>query len=110
MTLFPAVVYAELIDLTNKLGDVINWKQFGINIGLSSTTIQIIEADYRRVEEYRLHLFLAWAKLEKPTWNKVVLALFNMGMKELAKTLGAQYGNSSKLNMGCHKCLWALAW
>ena len=85
-------MYAELKDLTTKLEDVINWQQFGLNIGIRPSKIQIIEEDYRRVDACKLHLFLEWTKKERPTWNKVIQALVNMQMEDLAKTLGAQYG------------------
>ena len=85
-------MHAELKDLTTKLEDVINWQQFGLNIGIRPSKIQIIEEDYRRVDACKLHLFLEWTKKERPTWNKVIQALVDMQMEDLAKTLGAQYG------------------
>lgn len=78
------------------LGDIIDalrrhkfqstkWKQLGLGLGLNINTLEVVEADNNRTDEYLCAMFSAWLRLDydyegkgMPSWDKLAYALKNI--------------------------------
>ena len=77
--------------LESELKTVVNWFQLGIQLEIPPDILKAIRSDRRDTAECRLELFMKWKDRERPTWQKVVKALSNIGLNRLAKDISEKY-------------------
>ena len=72
----------HLAVVKRELGDFAQWKGLGLNLGISPSSLEVIEEDYSRASE-RLHeVLLRWLrrnynldKYKPPSWRQLVDAV-----------------------------------
>ena len=79
-------------DLIQELEEVTEWDYLGICLKLPEHTLKTIRKDNRKTENRKREVLMEWAKMEVPTWGRVVHALLEMGMEVLAKRIAKKYG------------------
>ena len=52
----------DLVAVKRELGDFAQWKQLGLNLGLSPSRLEVIEEDYTHVNERLDAVLLQWLK------------------------------------------------
>ena len=72
----------HLADVKCELGPFARWKLLGLNLGISSNSLEVIENDYRRTDDQLEAALLQWLKrnydLDKyglPSWRRLVEAV-----------------------------------
>lgn len=83
---------AELADLVSELQDVIDWKPFGLYLGIEISKLAAIEIDRQNIADCRFQLLSEWQKQVTPTWSAVIKALMEIGMGNLASKLAQKHG------------------
>ena len=79
--------------LLNDLARVWRWYPLGIGLGIPDEDLRMIECDYQRTEDRRLHTLRTWLKIdEEPSWSKVVRVLVNINERRVARTIAEKYG------------------
>ena len=81
--MFCALCVAEhLVDVKSELGQFVKWKTLGLNLGLSSASLEVIEEDYRFTNERLEAVLLRWLrkcynlhKYGSPTWSQLAEAV-----------------------------------
>ena len=81
-----------MTDLLNELQGVTDWFTLGVWLDIPTPLLKAIRKDYTDTDQCRLEMLIAWSKQEVPTWPRVVCALGEMGMTELAIALAEKYG------------------
>ena len=75
------------------LAYVWRWYPLGIQLGLPDADLKMIENDYHRTEERKLHSISKWMDIdEQPSWSKVVRALVAINERHVARTIAEKYG------------------
>ena len=92
LTVSKAEVICQLL-----LGLAKRWQDIGVKVGLSSSEVHMMEADYKdkTPEECLSHVISHWLSkedVEVITWEKVVGLLKAMGEEEQAKILAEEKG------------------
>ena len=72
----------HLVEVKHELGPFARWKEFGLHLGLSAESLEVIENDYRRTNDQLEVVLLQWLKrnydLEKyglPSWGRLAEAV-----------------------------------
>ena len=82
--MFCAFCVAEqhLDDVKKELGYFAHWKNLGLNLGLSPSSLEEIDVDYMRVNEKLEAVLLRWLRKEynlgrygPPTWKQLAEAV-----------------------------------
>ena len=81
-----------ITDLLTELQGVTDWFTLGVWLDVPTPLLKAIRKDYTDTDQCRLEMLIAWSKQEVPTWPRVVCALGEMGMIELAIALAEKYG------------------
>ena len=79
-------------DLHSELQEVTDWFTLGVYLDVPTPLLVAIRNDYTDTDQCRVEMLIAWSKQEMPTWPRVVHALGEMGMTELAIALAEKYG------------------
>ena len=79
-------------DLLTELQGVTDWFTLGVWLDVPTPLLVAIRKDHTDTDQCRLEMLSAWSKQEVPTWPRVVYALGEMGMTELAIALAKKYG------------------
>ena len=77
----------------SELQDVIDWKTFGLHLGIRMPKLESIKADYQTLTERRIEMLKEWQKNVTPTWSAVVQALAAIEMRQLASDLAQKHGS-----------------
>ena len=85
----------KLKDLVNELKDVIDWFTFGYYLGLGTGTLQTVRRDRGDVDSCRREMLSLWMREHEPTWYKVVAALVEMKLYNLAVKIASKYSKST---------------
>ena len=95
-TLIPFVyTYADvsLKLLLKDLEYVWRWYPLGIQLGVPDAHLKMIESDFKRTEDMKLHSLSEWMKIdEQPSWSKVVRALVAINERHAARNITDKYG------------------
>ena len=83
----------ELVELVSELQDVIDWRTFGLHLGIRMPKLESIKADYQTLTERRIEMLNEWQKNVTPTWSAVVQALAAIEMRQLASDLAQKHGS-----------------
>ena len=84
MVLFCAFCIAteHLVDVKRELDDFAQWRDLGLNLGLSSSFLEVIEEDYPRANERLEAVLRRWLKKNynlqqhgSPSWSRLVRAV-----------------------------------
>jgi len=87
----------KLKDLVNELKDVVDWFTFGYYLGLGTAALQTVKRDRGDVDSCRREMLSVWMREYEPTWYKVVAALVEMKMYNLAVTIASKYSKFTHL-------------
>ena len=79
-------------DLLGELQKVTDWFTLGVWLGVPTPLLKAISKDYTDTNRCILEMLITWSKQEVLTWPRVVYALGEMGMTELALALAEKYG------------------
>ena len=83
----------SLKSLQNDLTLVWRWYPLGIQLGVPDADLRMIESDYHRTEERKLHSLSKWMDIdEHPSWSKVVRALVAINERHVARNIAEKYG------------------
>lgn len=78
----------------NHVGVTAEWRQLGVELGVSVTTLDEVEYDHRHegIREVRSKMFEAWLK-DGPslTWRTLIRAMEKIGLAEKAATVVAEH-------------------
>ena len=77
----------------SELQDVIDWRTFGLHLGIRMPKLESIKADYQTLTERRIEMLNEWQKNVTPTWSAVVQALAAIEMRQLASDLAQKHGS-----------------
>ena len=95
----PACETIELYDLQEELGSVVEWFVLGTALRVPYEDLQMLYRDYPySTRERLLHMLVLWKNLEEPTWEKLVQALKQANMPQLAAKIASKHGKVH------HKC------
>ena len=78
-------------DLLTDLQEVTDWFTLGVWLDVPTPLLVAIRNDYTDTDQCKLEMLITWSKQEVPTWPRVVYALGEMGMTELAIALAEKY-------------------
>ena len=79
--------------LLKDLEYVWRWYPLGIQLGVPDPDLKMIENDYKRTEDKKLHSLSKWVDIdEQPSWSKVVRALVAINERHVARTIAEKYG------------------
>ena len=79
--------------LQNDLVYVWRWYPLGLQLGVPDADLKMIESDYKRTEDMKLHSLSKWMDIdEQPSWSKVVRALVAINERHVARTIAEKYG------------------
>ena len=95
LLLFNACLFhsvPKLVELVSELQDVIDWRTFGLHLGIRMPKLESIKVDYQTLAECRVEMLSEWQKNVTPTWSAVVQALAAVDMRHLASDLAQKYG------------------
>ena len=81
----------------NHVGVTAEWRQLGVELGVSTVTLDEVEYDHHRegIRELRSRMFEAWLKEGDPpqvTWQALIRALEKIGLADKAKALVVEHG------------------
>lgn len=81
----------------NHVGVTAEWRQLGMELGVSTVTLDEVEYDHHRegIRELRSRMFEAWLKEGDPpqvTWLTLIRALEKIGLADKAAALVAEHG------------------
>ena len=95
-TLFPM----EINSVLHLLERVVNLYTFGINLDMSTSILDALEADFPTVERRRRELVRVWltSSQDPPCWWHLVQALRAVKESELAEQLMSEHGKSDSKN------------
>ena len=96
LLLFNACLFhsvPKLVELVSELQDVIDWRTFGLHLGIRMPKLESIKADYQTLAERRTEMLNEWQKNVTPTWSAVVQALPAIEMRQLASDLAQKHGS-----------------
>ena len=83
----------SLKSLQNDLLYVWRWYPLGLQLGVPEADLKMIERDYQRTEERKLHSLSKWLNIdEHPSWSKLVRALVAINESHVARTIAEKYG------------------
>ena len=86
-----------MTDLLTELRGVTDWFTLGVWLDVPTPLLKAIRNDHTGdTNQCKLQMLIAWSKQEVPTWPRVVYALGEMGMPELAIALAEKYGRILK--------------
>ena len=70
------------MDVKHQLGHFAQWKELGLNLGLSPSSLEVIEEDYGRANERLEAVLLLWLrrnynldKFKPPSWSQLADAV-----------------------------------
>ena len=79
--------------LLNDLVYVWRWYPLGLQLGVPDPDLKMIESDYKRTEDMKLHSLSKWMGIdEQPSWSKVVRALVAINERHVARNIAEKYG------------------
>ena len=79
--------------LLSDLAPVWRWYPLGLQLGVPDADLKMIESDYRRTEDRKLHSLSKWMDIdEQPSWSKVVRALVAIHERHVARNIAEKYG------------------
>ena len=69
------------------------WYPLGLQLGVPDADLKMIESDYKRTEDMKLHSLSKWMDIDKqPSWSKVVRALVAINERHVARNIAEKYG------------------
>lgn len=89
-------VEATLAAIQREFREFVRWFELGLQLNIPEDDLKAIAADHVSVRDRSLHMFMRWKELEKPTWNRLVTALLNIGKRTLAEKLAKNHGIADK--------------
>ena len=86
---FPATsTQPELKEIQNELGEVTEWHQLGVELGLPHAKLKEIESDYSQNQRRKVEVLDWWCQnTAEVTWIKLAKAVEEMGYTVLAERL-----------------------
>ena len=81
-----------MTELLTELQRVTDWFTLGVFLEVPTPVLKAIVKDYTDTDQCRLEVLIAWSNQETPTWPRVISALGEMGMTELALGIASKYG------------------
>lgn len=78
-------------ELEKELKTVVNWFGLGVALGMPPDVLNTIRIDRRDTASCRVELFIRWKEREKATWPKVIDALKDIGLLQLARDISEKY-------------------
>ena len=76
----------------SELQDMIDWRTFGLHLGIRMPKLESIKVDCSTLAERRIEMLSEWQKNVTPTWTAVVQALAETEMRQLASDLAQKHG------------------
>ena len=92
MPLHTQLKEVPITDLRTELQGVTDWFTLGVWLDVPTPLLKAIRNDHTDTDQCRLEMLIVWSKQEVPTWSRVVYALGEMGMTELAFEIAEKYG------------------
>ena len=84
---------AGLVDLLRELQGVISWFKLGVELKIPIDRLLAIRADYmNKVDDCKTQMLIVWLRLGTCTWTSLIIAVVNIGRRDIAETLGKKYG------------------
>ena len=85
---FPATsTQPELKEIQNELGEVTEWHQLGVELGLPHAKLKEIENDYPQNQRRKVEVLDWWCRNTEVSWIKLAKAVEEMGYTVLAEKL-----------------------
>jgi len=81
-----------MTDLLTELQKVTDWFTLGVFLEVPTPVLKAIMKDWSDTDQCKLEMLIAWSNQETPTWPRVISALGEMGMTELALEIAHKYG------------------
>ena len=82
MTAVFPLATEHLVDVKRELGPFARWKELGLNLGLSPKSLEVIEIDYSRTDDWLHAVLLLWLqknydvdKSGLPSWRQLAEAV-----------------------------------
>jgi len=81
-----------MTDLLTELQKVTDWFTLGVFLEVPTPVLKAIMKDWSDTDQCKLEMLIAWSNQETPTWPRVISALGEIGMTELALEIAHKYG------------------
>jgi len=81
-----------MTELLTELQKVTDWFTLGVFLEVPTPLLKAIMNDWSDTDQCKLEMLIAWSNQETPTWPRVISALGEMGMTELALEIAHKYG------------------
>ena len=89
----------SLKDLTTELASVVNWYDLGLNLGIKSSQLKVIEGDYHDQKRRKSEMLDCWLRIgENCSWEAIAKALSQIGEQEVANEIRKKYCSSLTAN------------
>ena len=78
----------QLKEIVNELGEVTEWYQLGLQLGIHVAKLKEIEKDYPQNQRRKIEMLVCWCQITpNVSWIELAKALENIGYIVLAERL-----------------------